>query len=168
MWLYNKQQSILNYFITQYSDKKIDGLNDLYDLVPPNERNIIESDFELYLFLIREYDIFNNTDSQILQHLQNHFKYRYDSSIYNKLSKKYPLTNEQRKEKEEKEEKEKEEKEEKEKIKEKAIKRRLESIEKSYAKEENQKEENQKEENQKEENQKEENYKRRKSKRRKL
>ena len=113
------QQSHLDYFLMQYSDKEKDGLDDLYDLVPPNERNIIESDFELYLVLNRTYPYyFKNLDPYILYHLQIHFKNRPHGINYNQVSKKYPVTNEQKLNEQQRKEDEKKRKEEEEKRKE--------------------------------------------------
>jgi hypothetical protein len=108
------QQSHLDYFLMQYSDKEKDGLDDLYDLVPPNERNRIESDFELYLVLNRTYPYyFKNLDPYILYHLQIHFKNRPHGINYNQVSKKYPVTNEQKLNEQQRKEDEKRKEEEK-------------------------------------------------------
>ena len=129
------QQSHLDYFLMQYSDKEKDGLDDLYDLVPPNERNIIESDFELYLVLNRTYPYyFKNLDPYILYHLQIHFKNRPHGINYNQVSKKYPVTNEQKlneQQRKEDEKKRKKHEEERKEIRQTAKRKREEAITKS-------------------------------------
>ena len=129
------QQSHLDYFLMQYSDKEKDGLDDLYDLVPPNERNIIESDFELYLVLNRTYPYyFKNLDPYILYYLQIHFKNRPHGINYSQVSKKYPVTNEQKlneQQRKEDEKKRKKHEEERKEIRQTAKRKREEAITKS-------------------------------------